>query len=133
MWNFWGKVKFPHGFGQIAQNYVETVPSHKISTPRNSVKLWYFTYCDQWLQVSLGLENDHMTQAVESIFHTYLTMRLYIFGKLYTREIITKMFQTVDISPTSLFCLKIYSYHYWFYSKFLCCVYWQYLQVKQFR
>ena len=30
---------------QIAQNYSETMPFHKISTPGNHVKLWYFLQC----------------------------------------------------------------------------------------
>ena len=33
VWKFCGKAQFPHSFGRIAQNYVETVPFHKISTP----------------------------------------------------------------------------------------------------
>ena len=35
VWKFCGKTHFPHSFGQIAQNYVDTVPFHKISTPGN--------------------------------------------------------------------------------------------------
>ena len=30
-----GKAQFPHSFGQIVQNSVETVPFHNISTPAN--------------------------------------------------------------------------------------------------
>ena len=35
VWKFCGKVQFLHSFGQIAQNYAETVPFHKISTSEN--------------------------------------------------------------------------------------------------
>ena len=35
VWKFCGKTQFPHSLGQIAQNYAETVPFHKISTPGN--------------------------------------------------------------------------------------------------
>ena len=42
VWKFCGKAQFPHSFGQIARNYVETVPFRKISTPGNQVKLRYF-------------------------------------------------------------------------------------------
>ena len=35
VWKFCGKKQFPHSFGQIARNYVETVSFHKISTPGN--------------------------------------------------------------------------------------------------
>ena len=31
VWKFCGKAQFPNSFGQIAQNYAETVPFHKIS------------------------------------------------------------------------------------------------------
>ena len=40
--DFCGKAQFQHSFGQIAQNYAEAVPFHKISTPGNYVKLRYF-------------------------------------------------------------------------------------------
>ena len=42
---FCGTAQFPQSFWQIVWNYVESVPIHKISTPGNSVKLWYFTQC----------------------------------------------------------------------------------------
>ena len=42
VWKFCGKEQFPHSFGRFARNYTETVPFHKISTPRNQVKLLYF-------------------------------------------------------------------------------------------
>ena len=42
---FCGKAQFPHSFGRFAPNYVETVPFHKISRPRNQVKLRYFSQC----------------------------------------------------------------------------------------
>ena len=45
VWKFCGKAQFPQSFKQIARNYVETVPFHKIFTPGNSMKLRYFT---QW-------------------------------------------------------------------------------------
>ena len=32
-------------FGRFTRNYAETVPFHKISTPRNQVKLRYFSQC----------------------------------------------------------------------------------------
>ena len=32
VWKFCGKAQFPHSFGQIARNYAETVPFHKIPT-----------------------------------------------------------------------------------------------------
>ena len=35
VWKFCGKAQFSHSFGQFAQNYAETVPFHKISTPGN--------------------------------------------------------------------------------------------------
>ena len=35
VWKFCGKKQFPHSFGQIARNFAETVPFHKISTPGN--------------------------------------------------------------------------------------------------
>ena len=35
VWKLCGKVQFPHGFGQFAQNYAETVTFQKISTPGN--------------------------------------------------------------------------------------------------
>ena len=34
-WKLCEKAQFPHSFGRIAQNYAETVPFHKISTPGN--------------------------------------------------------------------------------------------------
>ena len=34
-WKFCGKAQFLHSFEQFAQNYAETVPFHKISTPGN--------------------------------------------------------------------------------------------------
>ena len=49
MWKFCGKEQFPHSFGWIARNYEETVPSHKISVPENSTKLWYFL---QWFSLN---------------------------------------------------------------------------------
>ena len=45
-WKFCGKARFPHSFGRIARNYVETVPFRKISTPGNQVKLRYFLQCE---------------------------------------------------------------------------------------
>ena len=47
VWKFCGKGQFKHSVGRIARNYVETVPFHKVSTPGNLVKLWYFfaVYC----------------------------------------------------------------------------------------
>ena len=42
VWKFCGKAQFPHSFGQIAQNYAETVPFRNISTPGNRVKWRYF-------------------------------------------------------------------------------------------
>ena len=45
MWKFCGKAQFPHGFGQIARNYAETVPFRKFFTPGNQVKLRYFSQC----------------------------------------------------------------------------------------
>ena len=35
VWKFFGKAQFTHSLGRIAQNYVETAPFHKISTPGN--------------------------------------------------------------------------------------------------
>ena len=35
VWKCFGKAQFPHSFGQIVQDSVETVPFHKISTPAN--------------------------------------------------------------------------------------------------
>ena len=45
---FCGKGKFPHNFGQIAQNYAETVPFHKISAPGNSVKIPSFLFINDF-------------------------------------------------------------------------------------
>ena len=42
MWKFCGKTQFRWSFGWISRNSAETVPSHNISTPRNSVKFRYF-------------------------------------------------------------------------------------------
>ena len=33
VWRFCGKAQSQHSFGQIARNYVETVPFHKVSKP----------------------------------------------------------------------------------------------------
>ena len=35
VWKFCGKAQFPHSFGQIARNYAETLPFHKICVPGN--------------------------------------------------------------------------------------------------
>ena len=43
VWKFCEKAQFPHSFERFSRNYAETVPSYKIFTPGNSVKLWYFT------------------------------------------------------------------------------------------
>ena len=43
VWKFCGKAQFSHSFGQIVNNYAETVPFHKIFTPGNYVKIRYFT------------------------------------------------------------------------------------------
>ena len=57
MWKFCGKAKFPHSFGRFARNYVESVPSRKISTSGNQVKLRYFlqwvTSADTWILLIL--------------------------------------------------------------------------------
>ena len=45
MWKFCGMTQFPHSLGRFARNYAETMPFHKISTPRHWVKLRYFTQC----------------------------------------------------------------------------------------
>ena len=45
VWKFCGKAQFAHSFGLFAQNYGETVPFRKVSTPGNQVKLQYFL---QW-------------------------------------------------------------------------------------
>ena len=45
VWEFCGKAQFPHSFRRFAQNYAETVPFRKISTPGNQVKLRYFSQC----------------------------------------------------------------------------------------
>ena len=45
VWRFCGKAKFPRSFRWIAQNYAETVPFRKISTPGNQMKLRYFSQC----------------------------------------------------------------------------------------
>ena len=39
VWKFRRETQFPHSFGQIAQNFAETVPLGKISTPGNQMKL----------------------------------------------------------------------------------------------
>ena len=35
VWKFYGKAQFPQTFARIAQNFMETVPFHKTSIPRN--------------------------------------------------------------------------------------------------
>ena len=35
VWKFYGKAQFPQSFARIAQNFMETVPFHKTSIPRN--------------------------------------------------------------------------------------------------
>ena len=35
VFKFCEKSQFPHSFGQVIQNYAETVPFHKIFTPGN--------------------------------------------------------------------------------------------------
>ena len=48
-WKFYGKVQFPHSFGQYARNYAETMSFRKISTPGNQVKLRYVSQCYSYL------------------------------------------------------------------------------------
>ena len=50
---FLGKVQFPHSFRRFAQMFGDIVLSRKISTPRNQVKLWYFTQCQRNPQLNL--------------------------------------------------------------------------------
>ena len=45
VWKFCGKAQFPLSFRRLAQNYVETMSVHKISTTGNYVKLLHFTQC----------------------------------------------------------------------------------------
>ena len=54
-WTFCGKAQFPQSFGQIAQNYAETVPFYKISTPENKVKLWYFSQSNQFKKEKVNI------------------------------------------------------------------------------
>ena len=42
---FFGIAEFRQRFRQIARNSVQTVRFHKIFTPGNLVKIWYFTQC----------------------------------------------------------------------------------------
>ena len=43
MWNFCRNAQFPQSFGRITRKTAETVCFHKISTPGNHMKFWYFT------------------------------------------------------------------------------------------
>ena len=45
VWKFCRKTQFPHSFRRIIQNYAETAPFHKISTPWSYVELRYFKQC----------------------------------------------------------------------------------------
>ena len=53
VWKFGGKAQFPNTFGQIARNYPETLPFHKISAPGNQMKLRYFCniHCLTWIKL----------------------------------------------------------------------------------
>ena len=53
VWKICGKAQFLRSFGQSAQNYAETVPFHKMFTPRNQVKLRGFL---QWDILEIGLK-----------------------------------------------------------------------------
>ena len=43
VWKFCGKAQFPSSFERFARKYAETMSFRKISTPRNQVKLLYFS------------------------------------------------------------------------------------------
>ena len=50
-----------------------------------------FPSADHYFQVSVGFEDDHITQAAKKNFcHKYLTMRLHRYGLLYTGEFLNK-------------------------------------------
>ena len=48
VWKFCGKAQSLHSFGRFAWSYVETASFHEISTPKNYVKLRFFS---QWRNV----------------------------------------------------------------------------------
>ena len=43
VWKFCGKTQFPHNFGRIVRNFVETVPFHKL--PHPEIRWNYSTFC----------------------------------------------------------------------------------------
>ena len=43
VWKFCGKTQFPHNFGWIVRNFVETVPFHKL--PHPEIRWNYSTFC----------------------------------------------------------------------------------------
>ena len=54
VWKFCGKSQFPHSSGRIAQNWAETMPSLKIFTLGNEVKLRYFLQRNLLFSISDG-------------------------------------------------------------------------------
>ena len=48
MWKFCGKEQFPNSLGRLAQNYAETVPFHKISTPGKITVFFAVLVFDFW-------------------------------------------------------------------------------------
>ena len=79
---FCRKAQFTHSFGRFAQYYAETVSFHRISTPRNKVKLRYFSQrwtppvarkSVPWKEVSLILRLDFYlaTEKIISSLHWF--------------------------------------------------------------
>lgn len=50
----------------------------------------YFPSTDHYFQVSVGFEDEHVTQMVKILCLRYLMMRLHTYSKLCTREVINK-------------------------------------------
>ena len=71
VWKFCGKAQFPHSFGWIARNYTEAVPFRKISTPRNQLKLRYFS--QWWWLRDLVLTGWNFNLSSRDRFHPTIT------------------------------------------------------------
>ena len=73
------------------QNFAETVPFHKVSTPENYVKLRYFTQCVQIWNIP-ALRND-----VINLFH--LTFNAWCLRKDHTSYNIVSVIITFQQKP----------------------------------
>ena len=67
VWKFCGKGQFWHSFGQFAQNYAETVPFRKISTPGNPVKLRFFQSASTKLLVRPMNDRQKILPSIETL------------------------------------------------------------------